>query len=108
MRVAQYLKQLIKERGIKQSQMASEIGLATSSMSDILSGRFVGREGTIKDIIKYLHLTKDEELEVWKMWTLDRGEERASKYFEKLDKENQKLKKILKTIKELWGRINEL
>ena len=101
MRTATILKKIITERQIKQTDIAKGIGIGNGSLSDILSGKFVGKETTIKGIIGFLKLTKEEELEIWKAWTLDRGEDKAAAYFEKLDRENKKLKKILSSIKEL-------
>lgn len=101
MRVAKILKEFTEQKNIKPSNMADDIGLASSSMSDLMNGKILGKEATIKTIIRYLKLTKDEEMELWKAWTLDRGETKAAAYFEKLDKENKKLKKILSTLKEL-------
>lgn len=101
MRTGDILKKIITERRITQTEIAQTIGIGNGSLSDVLSGKFVGKESTINGIIKCLRLSKDEELEVWKAWTLDRGEEKAAAYFEKLDKENKKLKKILASIKEL-------
>lgn len=101
MRTGDILKKIINDRQIKQTEIAQAIGIGNGSLSDVLSGKFVGKDSTINGIIKYLKLSKDEEMEVWKAWTLDRGEEKAAAYFEKLDKENKKLKKILTSIKEL-------
>lgn len=101
MRTATILKKIISERQITQSEIARAIGIGNGSLSDVLSGKFVGKESTIEGIVKFLKLSKQEELEVWKAWTLDRGEEKAAAYFEKLDRENKKLKKILTAIKEI-------
>ena len=101
MRMAKILKEFTERENVKPSNMANDLGLASSSMSDLMNGKILGKEVTIKSIIKYLKLSKDEELEVWKAWSLDRSEPKAAAYFEKLNRENKKLKKILATIKEL-------
>ena len=101
MRTGKILKEIIQEKGFKQKEIAEAAEISTGTLSDILNKRFIGKETTIKNIIEFLNLTKDEELEVWKAWSMDRAEPKAAAYFEKLDRENKKLKKILATIKEL-------
>lgn len=101
MRTAKILKEEFEKKDVKQKALAETIGVSEGAISQSLSGMIIPRQEKMELIIKYLRLTKEEELEMWKAWTLDRGEEKASAYFEKLDKENKKLKKILASIKEL-------
>lgn len=105
MRTASILKKIISERQVTQTEIAKAVGIGNGSLSDVLSGKFVGKETTIRGIIDFSKLSKEQELEVWKAWTLDRGETKAAEYFEKLDKENKKLKKILASIKELYKEV---
>lgn len=101
MRTGKILKVFFEKREVKQKEIAEAIGVSEGAISQALSNIVIPKQERVEKIIKYLKLSKEEELEVWKAWTLDRGEEKAVAYFEKVDKENKKLKKILASIKEL-------
>ena len=101
MRTGKILKVFFEKREVKQKEIAEAIGVSEGAISQALSNIVIPKRERVEKIIKYLKLSKEEELEVWKAWTLDRGEEKAVAYFEKVDKENEKLKKILASIKEL-------
>lgn len=101
MRAGALMKKLISERGANQKEVSEFADVAESTISRFLAGKLRLREKNLKNLLKYLKPSKDEELEIWKAWTLDGGEEKAAAYFEKLDQENKKLKKILKSLKEL-------
>lgn len=101
MRTGLILKKICEEKGIKQKELSEVSGVSEPSISKFLACKFLLKEKNLKVIVDFLKLSKEQELEVWKAWTLDRGETKAAAYFEKLDKENKKLKKILASIKEL-------
>ena len=101
MRTGKILKDIFEKREVKQKEIAEAIGVSEGAISQALSNIVIPKQERVEKIIGYLKLTKEEELEIWKAWTLDRGETKAAAYFEKLDKENKKLKKILASIKEL-------
>lgn len=101
MRTGKILSELMIKKNRTQKEIAEEVGITQSAISQILKDKIIAKDKVMQSIIEFLNLTKDEELEIWKAWTLDRGETKAAAYFEKLDKENKKLKKILATIKEL-------
>lgn len=101
MRVGKIIKKVIEEKKINQKTISEISGISEPSISKFLACKFLLKEKNLKIIVDYLRLSKDEELEVWKAWSLDRAEPKAAAYFEKLDKENKKLKKILSSIKEL-------
>ena len=101
MKAGEILKKILDEKGINQKELSQTLNLAESTTSRFLSGKLKLRQKNLETMLNYLKLTKIEELEIWKAWTLDGGEPKAVAYFEKLDKENKKLKKILSAIKEL-------
>ena len=101
MRTGTILKKICEERGVKQKELSEISGVSEPSISKFLACKFLLKEKNLRIIVDFLKLSKQEELEVWKAWTLDRGEEKAAAYFEKLDRENKKLKKILTAIKEI-------
>lgn len=101
MRTGKILSELMIKKNRTQKEIAEEVGITQSAISQILKDKIIAKDKVMQSIIEFLNLTKDEELEIWKAWTLDRGETKAAAYFEKLDRENKKLKKILATIKEL-------
>ena len=101
MRTGKILNEFLLKKNKSQKEIAEEIGITQSAISQILKDKIIAKDKVMQAIINYLRLSKEEELEVWKAWTLDRGEPKAVAYFEKLDKENKKLKKILSSIKEL-------
>ena len=100
-RTSKLLKKICEEKNIKQKEIVDITGLTSAGVSKAFTGKIRFKEKNLEAVLKYLNLSKNEELEIWKAWTLDGGEERAVAYFEKLDKENKKLKKILASIKEL-------
>lgn len=101
MRAGKLLKSIFETGEVSQKELAEKIGISASSISRMINGTLVLKKETLELIVKNLRINKDEEMEIWKAWTLDRGETKAAAYFEKLDKENKKLKKILASIKEL-------
>lgn len=101
MRAGKKLKEYFESGTVSQKEISEKTGISQASISRMINGTLVLKRETLELIIKNMNLSKDEELELWKAWTLDRGETKAAAYFEKLDKENKKLKKILASIKEL-------
>lgn len=101
MRTAKKLSELLTQKNRSQKEVAEAVEVTPSAINQVLKNKTTITIELLEKISKYLKLSKDEELELWKAWTLDRGDQRAAAYFEKLDKENKKLKKILSAIKEL-------
>lgn len=101
MRAGKILKEIFETGEISQKELSQKIGISASAISRMINGTLVLKEETLNLIVKNLRINQEQEMEIWKAWTLDRGEEKAAAYFEKLDKENKKLKKILASIKEL-------
>lgn len=99
--LAEIITELLKTRKITQKDLCKKIGIAQGYLGDIKKGRTVGSESSIQAIIDGLVLTKEEEHEVWKAWTYEKGHKKTMEYYFKLEDENRKLKKILKEIKEI-------
>ncbi|MGL5621267.1 helix-turn-helix domain-containing protein [Cetobacterium sp.] len=95
------LEKVLVGKKITQSEICSKVGITQGFFSGIKTGKKIGSEETIQAIIDVLVLTKDEESEVWKAWSYDRGHKETMEYFFKLEQENLKLKKILKEIKDI-------
>ena len=100
-RTSELLKKICEEKNIKQKELVEATGLTSAGVSKAFTGKIRLKEKNLETILDYLKLTSQEKMEVWKAWTLDGGEEKAAAYFEKLDRENKKLKKILTAIKEI-------
>lgn len=101
MRTAKKLSELLTQKNRSQKEVAEAVEVTPSAINQVLKNKTTITIELLEKISKYLKLSKDEELELWKAWSLDRAEPKAAAYFEKLDKENKKLKKILSAIKEL-------
>lgn len=99
--LAEIITELLETRKITQKDLCKKIGIAQGYLGDIKKGRTVGSESSIQAIIDGLVLTKEEEHEVWKAWTYEKGHKETMEYYFKLEDENKKLKKILKEIKEI-------
>ena len=63
MRTASILKKIISERQVTQTEIAKAVGIGNGSLSDVLSGKFVGKETTIRGIIDFLRLNEKTVLE---------------------------------------------
>ena len=100
-RTSKLLKKFCDEKNIKQKDIVEITGLTSAGVSKAFTGKIRLKEKNLETILEFLRLSKEEKMEVWKAWTLDGGEKKAAAYFEKLDQENKKLKKILKSLKEL-------
>lgn len=98
-RTSELLKKFCEEKNVKQKEIVEVTGLTSAGVSKAFTGKIRFKEKNLETVLEYLKLSNDEKLEVWKAWTLDGGEEKAAAYFEKLDKENKKLKKIIENIK---------
>ncbi len=95
-RLSEIITELLKTRKITQRELCKKVGIAEGYLGDIKTGRTVGSEISIQAIIDGLMLTKEEEHEVWKAWTYEKGHKRTMEYYYKLEEKYKKLKKILK------------
>lgn len=99
--LSRVLNKIMEGKRITQNQLCERIGISQGFFSGLKTGKKIGSEETIGNIINVLVLTKEEEKEIWKAWSYDRGHKETMDAFNKLEQENLKLKKILKEIKEI-------
>lgn len=96
---SKFLKRITAEKNIQVKDIAALAGVSETFVSDLRNGKKQSKKDTYKEIVKHLRLTKEEEQEAWKAWSMDRMDEKTIKYFEDLEKENQELKSLLNAIK---------
>lgn len=96
---SKFLKRITAEKNIQVKDIAALAGVSETFISDLRNGKKQSKKDTYKEIVKHLRLTKEEEKEAWKAWSMDRMDEKTIKYFEDLEKENQELKSLLNAIK---------
>lgn len=93
--VGKLIAQAMSDRDITQTKLADMIARSQGTISDLISGRRDGAMELIEHICRALVLTKEEELQIWKAWSLARSHNVFIEYVSKLEKENNSLKKLL-------------
>lgn len=99
-----FLKKITIEKNINLKDIAMLSGVSDAFIYDLRKGKKQAKKETYKEIVKHLRLTKEEELEAWKAWSMDRMDEKTIKYFQELEAENKELKNLLETIKFLKNK----
>ncbi len=98
MEIGEFLTKIIARKNIRMDDIAILVGVSPAFLSNLKNGKKSCKEETWADIINYLRLDENEKKEAWKVWSLDRMDEKTKKYLLDLELENDKLKKILDTI----------
>lgn len=98
MEIGEFLTKIIARKNIRMDDIAILVGVSPAFLSNLKKGKKSCKEETWADIINYLRLDENEKKEAWKVWSLDRMDEKTKKYLLDLETENDKLKKILDTI----------
>lgn len=94
--VGKLIDKAITKRGITQTKLADMLNRSQGTISDLISERRNGTIEIITQISNALILTKEEEFEIWKAWSLSRSHPDFITYVNKLEKENKTMKKLLK------------
>lgn len=95
------LNKILKARKVTQEELSKKIERTQGFLSKIIRGEAGASEETIQKILEVMMLTKEEEFQLWKGWSFDRAEQSVRDYYNKIEEENKKMKKILKDIKEI-------
>lgn len=96
--ISEFLTKIIARKNIRMDDIASLVGVSPAFLSNLKKGKKSCKEETWAEIIDYLRLDDEEKKEAWKVWSLDRMDNKTKKYLLDLENENDKLKKILDTI----------
>jgi len=96
---SKFLKKISLEKNIQMKDIAKLVEVSETFMSDLKLGKKGAKEATWRSIVKHLRLTKEEETEAWKSWSLDRMDKKTAEHFLKLEKENEELKRLLDAVK---------
>ena len=101
---SKFLKRVMAEKNIQVKDLAILAKVSETFISDLRSGKKSAKIETYKEIVKHLRLSKEEECEAWKAWSMDRMDEKTIKYFQELEAENKELKNLLEAIKFLKNK----
>lgn len=101
---SKFLKKTMAEKNIQVKDLAVLTQVSETFISDLKNGKKSAKLETYKEVVKHLRLTKEEEREAWKAWSMDRMDDKTIKYFLELEKENAELKNLLEAIKFLKNK----
>ena len=59
-RLSRTLRRVFAERGIKQTVLASELGVSQGSIANVLKGKFKTDRGLVRRICEYVEINSDE------------------------------------------------
>ena len=105
------LEEMIKNKYEKKTRFAEECGISKGHLSDIITGRTLPREDNLKLMIEKLRLSKNEEELLIKEWSFDKTGNMLRDKYEKLEKENAEMLKVLKSVeneKTLMKKIEDM
>lgn len=94
-----FLRKVMGEKNIQMKEIAPAVGISEAFLSELKRGKKIPTFETWNKITPLLNLTKEEEIEAWRMWNFDRMDEEMVKYILKLEKENEDLKRLLEAVK---------
>lgn len=96
---SKFLKKIVTEKNIQLKDIAKLAEVSETFISDLKNGKKSAKETTWGEILKHLRLTKEENNDGWKAWSLDRMDKKTAEHFLQLEKENEELKRLLEAIK---------
>lgn len=105
------LEELIKNKYDNKTRFAEECNISKGHLSDIITGRTLPREDNLKLMIEKLNLSNSEEELLIKEWSFDKTGNMLRKKYEKLEKENAEMLKVLKSVeneKTLMKKIEDM
>ncbi len=105
------LDEMIKKKYDNKTRFAEECNISKGHLSDIISGRTLPREDNLKLMIEKLRASKEEEEILIKEWSFDKTGNMLRERYEKLEKENAEMLKVLKSVeneKTLMKKIEEM
>lgn len=105
------LEEMIKNKYENKTRFAEECGISKGHLSDIITGRTLPREDNLKLMIEKLRLSKNEEELLIKEWSFDKTGNMLRDKYEKLEKENAEMLKVLKSVeneKTLMKKIEDM
>lgn len=105
------LEEMIKNKYDNKTRFAEECDISKGHLSDIITGRTLPREDNLKLMIEKLRLSKKEEELLIKEWSFDKTGNMLRDKYEKLEKENAEMLKVLKSVeneKALMKKIEDM
>lgn len=105
------LEEMIKNKYENKTRFAEECDISKGHLSDIINGRTLPREDNLKLMIEKLRLSKNEEELLIKEWSFDKTGNILRDRYEKLEKENAEMLKVLKSVeneKTLMKKIEDM
>lgn len=112
------ISKIMKDKNIKNVELAEKSGVSESSIRDIKTGRRSGTKNNIEKILSHLEITSEERKELMILWSFSKGDESLIDEFYAMKRENEELKTIIekfkpeidnvKKIEELEKKVEEL
>lgn len=105
------LEEFVIRKYDKKARFAEECNISTGHLSDIMKGRILPREDTLYLMVEKLSLNLEDKEKFLKEWSFDKTGNILRDKYEKLEKENSEMLKVLKSMeneKTLMKKINEM
>lgn len=105
------LEEMVMNRYDNKTRFAEECGISKGHLSDFISGRTLPREDNLNLMIEKLKLSKNEKELLLKEWSFDKTGNILREKYEKLEKENAEMLKVLKSVEKertLMKKIEEM
>lgn len=94
------LKKIIEKKYDNLSKFSESCGISKGHLNDILKGRILPKDATMKIFIEKLQpLNLDTEKELLREWAFDKSDGILRKDFEELENKNKDMLEVLKTMK---------
>lgn len=103
------LRELIDKKFDTQAKFADICNIPRSTLSDVLNNKKIPRENNLNLYIEKLQpLSKEEEAELIKEWTLGKTNGKYKKEIEELEKKNKNMIEVLKSVKKERDLLEEI
>lgn len=103
------LRELIEKKYDTQAKFADVCNIPRSTLSDVINNKKIPRENNLNLYIEKLQpLSKEDEAELIKEWTLGKTNGKYKKEIEELEKKNKNMVEVLKSVKKEKDLLEEI
>lgn len=95
-------------KGVKGMDLADHLKTSSGYVTDLKKGRTFPSEERLSMIIEFLRLNADEKRKMEEAWSLDRATNSFKAKYAKLEKDNEEMLKVLKSMSKEKDAMDEL